>query len=206
MGTPMPLTYTPVQSWTPTVQESPTAFQTMAFSSCADPSPTTACPPGTFVVVFDTSSLLVSDPGVMNLACERWVVAISYTVLDEIDGLLKGKGEGDKRKGPSDRTDNGAVKQQARAVREWLSQHSTSSQYSLRVRFQKRTEVVQAYHDNVKTNDDRILGFAIYLRATMPENRVIFVTEDHVLRLKAIAELGECYTYSNVKRELGIKH
>ncbi|AIN96563.1 hypothetical protein LPMP_131360 [Leishmania panamensis] len=172
-------------------------------------------------VIFDTSSLLDSEPGVMNLVLEKWFVGIPFTVLDELDRMHKDRGGG----GGSGKSDHAATTTTAAAAaaapagvsgthdREWRRQRAhelrnwiaacLSDAAQGRLLLQKRTEVVQAYDLHATTNDDRILGYAVYLRQQRAAT-VLFVTEDKFLRIKASSELGKAYAYSDIRKLVGM--
>ncbi|CAJ1006661.1 putative PIN domain containing protein [Leishmania naiffi] len=171
-------------------------------------------------VIFDTSSLLDSEPGVMNLVLEKWFVGIPFTVLDELDRMHKDRGGG----GGSGKSDHGATTAAAAAApapagvsgthdREWRRQRAhelrnwiaacLSDAAQGRLLLQKRTEVVQAYDMHATTNDDRILGYAVYLKQQRAAT-VLFVTEDKFLRIKASSELGKAYAYSDIRKLVGM--
>ncbi|CBZ24838.1 conserved hypothetical protein [Leishmania mexicana MHOM/GT/2001/U1103] len=160
--------------------------------------------------VFDTSSLLDSEPGVMNLVLEKWFIGIPFTVLDELDRMHKDRGGG----GGSAKGDHAATagansahdrdwrRQRAHELRNWIAAClSNEAQHHLWL--QKRTEVVREYDRHATTNDDRILGYAVYLSQHQPA-KVLFVTEDKFLRIKANSELGKAYAYSEVRKLVGM--
>lgn len=153
-------------------------------------------------VVFDTCSLIDSEPGVMNLLTERWVVCIPYTVIDELDNLNKGKivarGKLAEDGGNSQREWR---TRRARELRNWISALQAKKSDALRI--QKRTEIVDAYDRRTANNDDTILGFAVYLKRR--RESVMFVSEDKFLRIKATTELGETFCFADIKRMLGVR-
>ncbi|KAG5510040.1 hypothetical protein GH5_07890 [Leishmania sp. Ghana 2012 LV757] len=157
--------------------------------------------------VFDTSSLLDSEPGVMNLVLEKWLLAIPFTVLDELDRMHKDRGGGG---GKSDHAAAGANgmhdrewrRQRAHELRNWIAACLTDESKS-RLLLQKRTEVVEEYDRHATSNDDRILGYAVYLSQHQAA-KVLFVSEDKFLRIKASSELGKAYAYSEVRRLVGM--
>ncbi|KAG5505342.1 hypothetical protein JIQ42_07552 [Leishmania sp. Namibia] len=157
--------------------------------------------------VFDTSSLLDSEPGVMNLVLEKWLLAIPFTVLDELDRMHKDRGGGG---GKSDHAAAGANgthdrewrRQRAHELRNWIAACLTDESKS-RLLLQKRTEVVEEYDRHATSNDDRILGYAVYLSQHQAA-KVLFVSEDKFLRIKASSELGKAYAYNEVRRLVGM--
>ncbi|GET87001.1 hypothetical protein, conserved [Leishmania tarentolae] len=169
-------------------------------------------------VVFDTSSLLDSEPGVMSLLLERWFVGIPFTVLDELDRMHKAcGGGGGGGNGKSDHATATAAastaagnsthdrewrRQRAHELRNWIAaclNNETQSHLLL----QKRTEVIREYDRHATTNDDRILGYAVYLSQSQSAE-VLFVTEDKFLRIKASSELGKAYAYTDVRKLVGM--
>ncbi|KAG5483536.1 hypothetical protein CUR178_07858 [Leishmania enriettii] len=157
--------------------------------------------------VFDTSSLLDSEPGVMNLVLERWLLAIPFTVLDELDRMHKDRGSGGGKSDHAAAAANGTHdrewrRQRAHELRNWIAACLTDESKS-RLLLQKRTEVVEEYDRHATTNDDRILGYAVYLSQHQAA-KVLFVSEDKFLRIKASSELGKAYAYSEVRRLVGM--
>lgn len=149
-------------------------------------------------VVFDTSSLLVSDPGALTLLSEKWVACIPYTVVDELDKMNKtripeGLNEDVRR-------DRDWRRHRARELRNWMTSMLTSKNSHLRV--QKRDEVLDSYRTSTLCNDDAILGFGVYLKKK--KERVLFITEDKFLGIKAKAELGETYNYAELRKLIGL--
>lgn len=164
--------------------------------------------------VFDTSSLLDSEPGVLNLLLERAHIGIPFKVLDELDFMHKGGGGGGESSartsavsGGVNNNNNGNVphdrewrRKRAHDLRNWIA--SCVSKSNSHLLLQRRTEVVEEYDRHTSNNDDRILGYAVYLRRS--REKVLFVTEDKFLRIKAAAEIGRAYTYSEIRQMVGM--
>ncbi|CAG9571159.1 conserved hypothetical protein [Leishmania major strain Friedlin] len=160
--------------------------------------------------VFDTSSLLDSEPGVMNLILETSFIGIPFTVLDELDRMHKDRGgsaKGDhvattSTAGVNSTHDREWRRQRAHELRNWIAACLNKEAQS-RLWLQKRTEIVREYDRHATTNDDRILGYAVYL-SQHEAAKVLFVTEDKFLRIKASSELGKAYAYSEVRKLVGM--
>ncbi|KPI89642.1 hypothetical protein ABL78_1223 [Leptomonas seymouri] len=155
-------------------------------------------------IVFDTCSLLDSEPGVLNVLLERAHIGIPFKVLDELDFMHKGGVSGqDSSSGGGSANgshDREWRRKRAHDLRNWIA--SCVSRSSSHLLLQKRTEVIEAYDRQTATNDDQILGYAVYLRRH--REKVIFVTEDKFLRIKAAAEIGKAYSYSEVRQMVGM--
>ncbi|KAG5484109.1 hypothetical protein LSCM1_05964 [Leishmania martiniquensis] len=160
--------------------------------------------------VFDTSSLLDSEPGVMSLVLEKWLLGIPFTVLDELDRMHKdrgcgvgiGKSDHVATAGANGTHDREWRRQRAHELRNWIAACLSDASKS-HLLLQKRTEVVEEYDRHATTNDDRILGYAVYLTQHQAA-KVLFVSEDKFLRIKASSELGKAYTYSEVRKFVGM--
>jgi hypothetical protein len=180
-----------------------------AFSSCRTPRDR-VLPASSQCIVFDTSSLLDSEPGVLNLLLERAYIGIPFKVLDELDHMHKGGGGGGTAIGAegSSRLNSGAGtthdrewrRKRAHDLRNWIT--ACVGRANTHLLLQKRTEVVEAYDRRTATNDDQILGYAVYLRRH--REKVLFVTEDKFLRIKAAAEIGRAYSYAEVRQLVGM--
>ncbi|CBZ32653.1 hypothetical protein, conserved [Leishmania donovani] len=162
--------------------------------------------------VFDTSSLLDSEPGVMNLILEKSFIGIPFTVLDELDRMHKDRGGSAKddhavtaaasTAGVNSTHDREWRRQRAHELRNWIAA-CLSNEAQSHLWLQKRTEVVREYDRHATTNDDRILGYAVYLSQHQAA-KVLFVTEDKFLRIKASSELGKAYAYSDIRKLVGM--
>lgn len=162
-------------------------------------------------IVFDTSSLLDSEPGVLNLLLERAYIGIPFKVLDELDYMHKGGG-GDgsattaamrgvnSSSGSNVPHDREWRRKRAHDLRNWIA--ACVGKANSHVLLQRRTEVVEEYDRHTSNNDDRILGYAVYLRRN--REKVLFVTEDKFLRIKAAAEIGRAYSYSEIRQMVGM--
>lgn len=156
--------------------------------------------------VFDTSSLIAADFSVLNLIIEKNNVCIPYMTLHEVDRLSKNLYADPSNRDRIDMKEQqrNNLQNQALRLRQWILSRQAESSNCI-VRLQKKSECIEAYHRNKKSNDDEILGFAVYLQATSTAP-VYFVSEDKVLASKAIAELGvsQTSTYAQLKRKLGV--
>ncbi|CCW66748.1 unnamed protein product [Phytomonas sp. Hart1] len=158
-------------------------------------------------IVFDTSSLLASDPGVLNLLVEQCVICIPFTVIDELDKLNKGV----SKTMPSAETEPKRewVRHRSREIRNFISAQQKSERQGAAgvgfVRIQRRTEVIPEYHEQAKNNDDYILEFAVYLKEREKLHLITFVSEDKFLCIKAKTELGNSCSYADLKRSLGLR-
>lgn len=155
--------------------------------------------------VFDTSSLLNSEPGVLNLLLERAHIGIPFKVLDELDfmhkgGQVAGMESASSGGGGGGTHDREWRRKRAHELRNWIAA-CMSRAYS-HLLLQKRTDVIEAYDRQTANNDDQILGYAVYLR--QHRKKVFFVTEDKFLRIKAAAEIGRAYSYAEVRRLVGM--
>lgn len=160
-------------------------------------------------LVFDTSSLLESEPGVMNLVLERYRIGIPFTVLDELDCMHKDRGNAAKNDPAivvavarlSLGHDRDWRRCRSHELRNWIA--ASLAAETSHVLVQKRSEVVEEYDRHASTNDDHILGYAVYLQRHLSAP-VLFVTEDKFLRIKAKSELGKVYAYADVRRLVGM--
>lgn len=156
------------------------------------------------LVVMDTSSLIDSDPAVLNLMTERWTLCVPYTVLDELDNIHKGKAGTAGAMGNNKRSDAVEwIRKRARELRDWIA--AALNRKNDGVRVQKRTEVLDGYIRTSSNKDDDILGFAVYLK-NRGERHITFVSEDKFLRVKAQSEIGESYSYKDLKKWMGVRH
>lgn len=173
-------------------------------------------------LVFDTSSFLRADIGILNMCAEKYTVCVPYAVLHEIDMQIKHGSFGRRpasanvREEKSERasstphfhhnkftlTDD-QLKGQAMKVRDWI--HG-AQQSDRGIRVQRRSEVNDTYFRSALSNDDHILGFAVFLK---DENMcpTYFITEDKLLTTKAVAELGRSAvcTYESLRARMGVR-
>ncbi|KPA76359.1 hypothetical protein ABB37_07706 [Leptomonas pyrrhocoris] len=193
-----------------------------AFSSCRAPRDL-PLPATSQCIVFDTSSLLDSEPGVLNLLLERAYIGIPFKVLDELDYMHKGgvggpeissgvaalrpglRGGGEVGSSNGNSSGGGTHdrewrRKRAHDLRNWIAACVSGSHG--RLLLQKRTDVIEAYDRRTANNDDQILGYAVYLRRH--REKVIFVTEDKFLRIKAAAEIGKAYSYHEIRQMVGM--
>ncbi|CCW61798.1 unnamed protein product [Phytomonas sp. EM1] len=158
-------------------------------------------------IVFDTSSLLESDPGVLNLLVERCVICIPFTVIDELDKLNKGICK--TLASPEMDLKREWLRHRSREIRNFLLAQQKCVQPDTpevcRIRIQRRTEVIPEYHGQPKCNDDYILEFAVYLKEKEKLHPVIFVSEDKFLCIKAKTELGNSCSYADLKHSFGLR-
>lgn len=174
-------------------------------------------------LVFDTSSLIRADIGVLNMCSEKNTVCIPYAVLHEIDMQIK-HGSFGRRPASSDlrsekTVGNGVpgtrsqygkytltddqLKGQAIKVRDWIY---GAQQSNRGIRVQKRSEVNETYFRSALSTDDHILGYAVFLKDehVLP---TFFITEDKLLSTKAVAELGRgaVCNYESLRAQMGIR-
>lgn len=152
-------------------------------------------------VVMDTSTLLVSEPGVLNLLVEKWIVGIPYKVLDELDSMNKDKIPSRLKLSTAQRAEREWRTKRARELRNWIAAALARKDGSVRI--QKREEVVEDYDRHTANNDDSILGFAVFLLRKRL-HRVMFASEDKFLRIKAESELGAAYNYDRIRSFVGM--
>ncbi|KEG11106.1 hypothetical protein DQ04_02971000 [Trypanosoma grayi] len=140
-------------------------------------------------VVLDTCSVLQATPQTLDKLLKHCVLCIPFDVIAELDAWNKGKGAVQCTKGNSSK-----LRFTARQIRNWIA---ATLERGANLRIQRRCEVDPSYDRKATTNDDSILGFAVYLEHEhLP---VEFVTEDKFLRVKAVSELmGNVYNLSEL--------
>lgn len=172
-------------------------------------------------LVFDTSSFLRADTGILNMCAEKYTVCVPYAVLHEIDMQIKHGSFGRRpantivreEKNESTSTTNfhyskftltdDQLKGQAIKVRDWI--HG-AQQSDRGIRVQRRSEVNETYFRSALSNDDHILGFAVFLKDESM-SPTYFITEDKLLTTKAVAELGRnaVCTYESLRARMGVR-
>ncbi|KAG8342942.1 PIN domain [Trypanosoma vivax] len=144
-------------------------------------------------VVMDTCSILGSTPETLSVIMLHTVLCIPVVVIEELDGINKLKRPG------RDKKDRERLRFITRQIRERIAQALVHHE---KLRLQRRGEVNVAYDQCVKTNDDSILGFAVFLERE-EARRVVFVTEDKFLHIKAVSELrGKVHSLCEVMQQL----
>ena len=150
-----------------------------------------------FFFVFDTSSLLRLDDHLedkldaMTRRPSHCTLGVPFSVLDELDGMIKGfRKHHAPSSVPSTSSDGVTMSENSRGAvamraRNWITEHCSTHQ----IRLQQRSEIDLVYNMNAIVADDRILGFAVFLkREKLVQGQIVFVTEDKMLKLKAMSE------------------
>lgn len=179
---------------------------------------------GSRFLVFDTSSLIRADIGILNMCSEKYIVCIPYAVLHEIDIQIKHGSFGRRPVSSELRAErpggtpsatmprpfnskfsltDDQLKGQAMKVRDWIY---GAQQSSRGIRVQKRSEVNETYFRSALSNDDHILGYAVFLKDEHI-HPTYFITDDKLLATKAIAELGRgaVYNYESLRTHMGVR-
>lgn len=170
-------------------------------------------------IVFDTSTLLEAAKRDERLTLLNRIIAahrifIPFLTIDELDKMNKASYKLDKTEDDERRS------KLCRAVREWIISRieqddakrrqmlaeNRAAQWCSRIRIQQRSEVDEAYNREACNNDDKILGFAVYLtRGNRESDPVVFATEDRMLTLKAMGEQVTVTTLETIIRELNAR-
>ncbi|KAH9601134.1 PIN domain [Trypanosoma melophagium] len=142
--------------------------------------------------VFDTCSLLTATVDKLNALINCGKVCLPSDVISELDGMNTSKGQN-----PTERKSE-KRRFAARRVRNWIIANSGKGS---QIRVQRKCEVEAPYDRRSESKDDYILGFAVYLEQS-ERRRVVFITEDKFLRVKAGAELtGSVLCWEEVVKE-----
>ncbi|GAB3814662.1 PhoH family protein [Pontibacter rugosus] len=134
------------------------------------------------VFVLDTSVILYDHSAVQNF--QEHDVAIPITVLEELDNFKKGN---DIKNFEAREFIRFIDKLSAEhKLQEWLPLNG-KNKGNFKVLMNYETEGADATHIFGDKNDHRILNSALQLQEQMPDNKVVLVTKDINLRLKARA-------------------
>lgn len=121
------------------------------------------------LLVFDTCALINSGIPILNKVILKYIICIPQFVVKE----LKGMGNEQDERGKS-----------CRDILDWIATKNDSDG----IRIQETNEINTDYEQTAHSNDDHILGFAVFLFSTYKE-KLFFVTDDKILQIKARAEL-----------------
>lgn len=136
------------------------------------------------IFVLDTSVILYDHNAIMEFADND--VAIPITVLEELDGFKKGSDTKNFEARAFIRFLDGRAKK--KSLQDWNPLNGSESKGNFRVVMSKTAESMDANAIFMGNSmDHQIINAAIKLREESPEKKVVLVTKDINLRLKARA-------------------
>ncbi len=132
------------------------------------------------IFVLDTSVIIFSHDSILNF--EEHDVGIPITVLEELDNFKKGNDSKNFEAREFTRLLDKLAKDQK--LQDWIPLNGkTRGKFKVLMDMDSEVDARKIFGDN--KNDHRILNAALALKASMKDRKVILVTKDINLRLKA---------------------